>query len=171
MNDKIQEMLDTIQRTAVQAGDVASDAAYGVGKKAAQLLSTAKLNIRVCECKADIAAAFRELGEMLYATHAGSPTDSDDLLHKLENIDALKAQLNTLNAQLNRQTPADAHTCPICGSAAKEGDQFCRECGSPLAPKTEETSAEGQTASAEAQPQSAPADEEQPTATSEDFVD
>ncbi len=145
MNDKIQEMLDTIQRTAVQAGDVASDAAYGVGKKAAQLLSTAKLNIRVCECKADIAAAFRELGEMLYATHAGSPTDSDDLLHKLEAIDQLKAQLADYKAQLGQAVQAEAaaaaavaHSCPVCGTESHPGDFFCRECGSRLTPAEED---------------------------------
>ena len=144
MNDKLQDMLDSIQRTAIQAGDVASDAAYGVSKKAAQLLSTAKLNIRICELKADINTAFRELGEMLYATHTGTPTDSDDLLHKLEEIDERKAQLAAYKAQLGQAAAAEAaqaatvsRSCPVCGTDSQPGDLYCRECGSSLAPTEE----------------------------------
>ena len=130
MNEKLYELLDTIQRTAVQASDVAADAAYGVSKKAGELLSVAKLNIRVVELKAEVNTALRELGEMLYATHTGDPTDSETLLAKLESIDALKTQIADLNAQIGREQ-ADA-ACPTCGAAIQEGDQFCRECGGKL---------------------------------------
>ena len=130
MNDKLQDLLSSIQRTAATAGDVASDAAYGVGKKASALLSTAKLNIRICELRADLNTAFREVGEMLYATHTGNPTDSDQLVRKLEEIDGIKAQIRDLNAQLGKA--AQDGVCPVCGAAARSGDAFCRECGSPL---------------------------------------
>ena len=127
MNEKLQELLDGIQHTAIQAGGIASDAAYGVGKKATELLSTAKANIQICQLKADVNVCFREVGEMLYATHTGTPTDSDDLLKKLQEIDALKAEIDALSAQLGRES-----ACPVCGAAAREGDKFCRECGSTL---------------------------------------
>ena len=130
MNEKLYELLDTIQRTAVQAGDVAADAAYGVGKKAGELLSVAKLNIRMAELKAEVNTSLRELGEMLYATHTGNPTDSEILLAKLESIDALKAQIADLNAQIGQEQAASA--CPTCGAAIRDGDQFCRECGGKL---------------------------------------
>ena len=130
MNEKLYDLLDTIQRTAVQASDVAADAAYGVSKKAGELLSVAKLNIRVVELKAEVNTALRELGEMLYATHTGDPTDSETLLAKLESIDALKTQIADLNAQIGREQAAAA--CPTCGAAIQEGDQFCRECGGKL---------------------------------------
>ena len=41
MNEKLYELLNAVQRTAVQAGNVASDAAYGVSKKAGELLAVA----------------------------------------------------------------------------------------------------------------------------------
>ena len=159
MNDKLQDLLEGIQRTAVQAGDVVSDAAYGVGKTTSRLLSTAKLNIRICELKADINVAFRELGEMLYATHTGNPTDSEDLLHKLEEIDALKAQLSALSAQLGRAEAAAC--CPVCGAASRTGDAFCRECGSAL---NREPAPQEETPAAEAEPADEPV-------TEEDFAD
>lgn len=159
MNEKLQDLLGTIQRTAVQAGDVAADAAYGVSKKASALLSTAKLNIRVCELKSDVNEAFRQVGEMLYATHTGNHTDSDDLVRKLEEIDALKAQIDDLNAQIGRA--GEAGTCPVCGANARSGDAFCRECGSSL--KKEAPAA---------QPPVTPADiAEEPVVTAADPVD
>ena len=80
--------------------------------------------------KAEVNTALRELGEMLYATHTGDPTDSETLLAKLESIDALKTQIADLNAQIGREQAAAA--CPTCGAAIQEGDQFCRECGGKL---------------------------------------
>ena len=41
MNERLYEILDTVQRTAVQVGDTAADVAYGVSKKAGELLSVA----------------------------------------------------------------------------------------------------------------------------------
>ena len=36
-------------------------------------------------------AALRQVGEMIYATHTGTPTESEVLLAKLQEIDALRA--------------------------------------------------------------------------------
>lgn len=129
MNEKLQELLDSVQRTAVCAGDTAADAARAVGKRAGELLSVAKLNIRIVERKADVNLAFRELGELLYATHTGNPTDSDVLLAKLEEIDAMKAEIADMETQLGREQTSD---CAACGAAARQGDLFCRDCGAKL---------------------------------------
>lgn len=130
MNEKLAELMDTVQKTAVQAADVAADAAYGVGKKAGELLSVAKLNIQLVDRKAEVNTALREIGEMMYATHTGSPTESEVLLAKLQEIDGLKAEIAALSAQIGRERAA--HTCATCGAVIREGDAFCRECGGKL---------------------------------------
>lgn len=130
MNEKLYELLETVQRTAVQVSDTAADAAYGVGKKAGELLSVAKLNIKVADLKAEVNTQLRELGEMLYATHTGDPTDSEMLLAKLQEIDALKAQISELKTEIGREQAA--HTCATCGAVIRDGDLFCRECGGKL---------------------------------------
>lgn len=130
MNEKLAALLENVQRTAVQAGDTAADAAYGVGKAAGELLSVAKLNIRVMDRKAAVNTALREVGEILYATHTGSPSDSEVLLAKLEEIDGLKAEIAEMEAQIRHEE--EKHTCPTCGGAVREGDGFCGECGEKL---------------------------------------
>ena len=131
MNEKVQDLLDSVQRTAVQVSDAAVDAAYGVGKKAGELLSVAKLNIRLVDLRAEVNLQLREVGEMIYATHTGSPTESEALLAKLQEIDGLKERTAALEAEIGRQHAA-AGECPVCGSEAREGDQFCRQCGEKL---------------------------------------
>ena len=130
MNQKLQELLDSVQRTAYQFSDTASDAAYGVGKKAGELLSVAKLNIRIMDLKAEVNTQLRAVGEMIYGTHTGTPTDSEVLLAKLQEIDALHARIAELERQIGRE--AAAHTCPTCGALARTNDVFCRECGGRL---------------------------------------
>ena len=120
MNEKLAQLLDKVQSTAIEFSDTAADAAYGVGKKAGELLCVAKLKIRIAETQAEINTALQELGELLYATHTGNPTDSEILLQKLQEVDALKAQIAGLEAQIRREEAA--HTCPVCAAPVREGD-------------------------------------------------
>ena len=127
MNETLNDILDTVQRTAVQVSDVAADAAYGAGKKAEELLSVAKLRVRLAGLERSVTRCMTEIGQLLYATHTGTPTDSAILQTKLEEIDALKAEIAQINAAIQKEE--EAHRCPTCGAFVREGDQYCRECG------------------------------------------
>lgn len=130
MNERLQELLDAVQRTASQVGGSAADAAYGVGKRAGELLSAAKLNIRVMDREREVDAALRQVGEMIYATHTGTPTESEVLLAKLQEIDALREDIRHLEQEIARLQ--GGAVCPACGAQAQRGDVFCRECGGKL---------------------------------------
>ena len=130
MNEKVQDLLDSVQRTAVQVSDAAVDAAYGVGKKAGELLSVAKLNIRLVDLRAEVNLQLREVGEMIYATHTGTLTESEVLLAKLQEIDGLRQQIDRLEREIARLQGGAVY--PFCGAAARSGDVFCRECGQKL---------------------------------------
>ena len=130
MNEKVQDLLDSVQRTAVQVSDAAVDAAYGVGKRAGELLSVAKLNIRLVDLRAEVNLQLREVGEMIYATHTGTLTESEVLLAKLQEIDGLRQQIDRLEREIARLQ--GGAVCPFCGAAARSGDVFCRECGQKL---------------------------------------
>lgn len=127
MDERLQSILDSVQKTANQIGNSASDAAYGVSARASQLLSVGKLNIRLVDLRAEVNLHLREIGELVYATHTGDPTDSEVLLGKLQVIDQLNAQIAEVNAQL--ALAKGVSLCPRCGAAARAGDAFCRECG------------------------------------------
>ena len=130
MNEKLQSLLFSIQESAEKLGNSAADAAYGVGRKAETLLSTAKLNIKIADLKGQVNQQLKAVGEMIYGTHTGNPTESEVLLNKLEEIDGLYAQISELEALIGRE-PASA-ACPDCGASVREGDLFCRECGCKL---------------------------------------
>ena len=130
MNERLQELLDAVQRTASQVGGSAADAAYGVGRRAGELLSVATLTIRIMDLKGAVNTALREVGEMIYATHTGTLTESEVLLAKLQEIDALRAKIDQLEREIARLQGGGI--CPHCGAAAQSGDAFCRECGGKL---------------------------------------
>ena len=129
MNEKLYELINSVRQSAAVAGGVAADVAYVAGKKGSELLSVAKLNIRIVERKNCVKTKLQELGELLYATHTGTPTESEVLFAKMEEIDALKAEIAELEAALGREKKV---TCETCGAEIQEGDTFCRECGDVL---------------------------------------
>ena len=129
MNEKVYELLETVRRTAITVSDVAVDAAYAAGKKGGELVETAKKHIRLQQRKADVEAALCELGAMLYATHTGNPTESDELLAKMEEIDALRAEIDAMEEELGREI---VPICGTCGAEVQENDVYCRACGDKL---------------------------------------
>ena len=52
------------------------------------------------------------------------------LLAKLQEIDALRAQIGQLEQEIARLQ--GGAVCPFCGAPAQKGDVFCRECGGKL---------------------------------------
>ena len=108
MNEAFYALLDTAQKTAVKAGTAATNAAWLAGKKTDQLLSSAKLNMRIMEKR----------------------VNSDRMLEKLQEIDTLKAEIVELEVQAGQAEKV--HLCPVCGKELHAGDAFCRECGAKL---------------------------------------
>lgn len=129
MDEKLQAILDNVQKTA----DTAAEAVQDMGKRATQWLSAGKLNIRIMDLKNQVSEKLQEVGQMIYSTHIGSPTDSESLLERLREIDDLNAQIREMTAEIQKSGEAQAiAVCPVCGTPAQKNDKFCRGCGAKL---------------------------------------
>ena len=70
---------------------------------------------------------------MIYATHTGTPTDSDVLLEKLQEIDRLREEAEAIQAEIGRLKGQEAENrCSTCGASTRAEDAFCRACGGNL---------------------------------------
>ena len=106
MNERIQKLLDTAQRTACGVTAAAADAACGAGERASRAWSAAKTRRHLQKIQAEIDGQLKTIGTLMYATHTGTPTDSETLLAHLQEIDRLRLRRRELETELARREPA-----------------------------------------------------------------
>lgn len=111
----------------LRAEELVQDTLCTIGLGAKRLTDTARRQLEIADLRAGINTGLRELGELLYATHTGTPTDSELLLEKMQEIDDLKARLRELEGD-----PVIHLLCPRCGREVQPGDVYCRDCGEKL---------------------------------------
>lgn len=130
MDDKVKDLLDRIRGTASVAADAAADTARVAGKKAGQMVDVAKLNMRIFDLKTDINGLLREIGQVVYDTHAGAEPDTAPIDGLLTQIDEKNAAIAELRERINLLR--SSRTCPGCGEVCGRDDKFCKGCGAPL---------------------------------------
>ena len=113
-----------------KAEELIQDTVCTIGLGARRLTDAARRQMELADLRAEVNACLRELGELLYATHTGTLTESEVLLAKLQEIDGLRQQIDRLEREIARLQ--GGAVCPFCGAAARSGDVFCRECGQKL---------------------------------------
>jgi len=91
-------LLNTLKEGACMAGTYALGAAAIACEEAEKLAAAVKLRCQAAQMEGEIDGKLMEAGEMVYATHTGNPTESEELLAKLREIDELKARLEELNS-------------------------------------------------------------------------
>ena len=130
MNESLKKLWDTVRASADNLAESAADTISCLGDKASGFVNITQLNLSLAEKKNKVNTLLREVGAMVYATHTGSPTESEALLAKLSEIDAAQAEVDAVQAKINAARGIE--TCIVCGSRLLPGDQFCRECGGGL---------------------------------------
>lgn len=140
MDEKLQELLYAVQRAASDF----SDAACAAGRRANEWVQNGRARVQILDLRAEINVRLKEIGQIVYSTHTGSPTESEVLFAKLAEIDQLNARIAELESQCaacgeeadfvveDYQEPEETVSCPACGAATQKGDRFCRECGEAL---------------------------------------
>lgn len=127
MTEKFYAFLDTAKKAAQEARHAASSVGYLAKKEAGKAASNAQLNMRILIKQREIQTAYQELGKLMYDKHIGADAEPDNLMDKLEALDALHLEVAELEKQAGRVSVV--RTCPTCGAEQREGDAYCRVCG------------------------------------------
>lgn len=117
------------KRSETVHGD-ASAAVSVLSEKAAELMERAKLMRAISELEDEIAIQMCAIGELVYATHRGNPSDSDEMQKILSYVDDLRDQIEGHEQQLKFMQ--GIYGCPICGEDVTKDDVYCQKCGQPL---------------------------------------
>ncbi len=127
----------TVCRAARQAGGAAldgaamlRDAASAAGRRASELLSQVRLEREIRDIREEIGLQMRAVGEIIYATHRGSPSGSEKIQTILEYVDGLQEELDAHRRE--RETLRGLLVCNACGEANPASCLYCQNCGKPL---------------------------------------
>ena len=108
----------------------AKKAAAGLERRAEEAVNRIQLRRTIRDLEKEIGLQLREVGELVYATHRGTPSDSEDIQEILEYVDSLREELEAHQREL--RTLAGVRFCPACGEENDGANAFCHNCGQPL---------------------------------------
>lgn len=115
---------------ALDAPAVFREGASAAGRRAEELLSRVRLAREVRDLREEIDLQMRAVGEIMYAAHRGSPSDSGRVQEILEYVDGLNEELAAHRRE--QETLKGLLICPGCGGANSAGSLYCQNCGNPL---------------------------------------
>ena len=70
------------------------------------------------------------IGELVYATHRGTPSDSEELQKILEYVDDLHEQIEAHEHELKLMR--GTNFCTVCDAENAAENIYCQDCGHPL---------------------------------------
>lgn len=118
------------KKAAVGLAGAARGGAASLERRAGEAANVLRLRQAVRDLEEEIGLQLREVGELVYATHRGTPSDSQDIQEILEYVDSLREELEAYQREL--RTMAGERFCPACGEANDGANVFCHNCGQPL---------------------------------------
>ena len=130
LKKQVASLFHTTRRRAAEVGSAARAGAVKAGHTTESALAYTRLRVHAMELKGQVKDRLRNIGELVYATHTGTPADSEEMQHLLREVDALKAAIARAEAEMARLK--GVRLCPGCGSPVSEGHAFCQECGRAL---------------------------------------
>ncbi|MBR6748700.1 MAG: hypothetical protein IKM07_07150 [Clostridia bacterium] len=126
MDPKVREILSKARVSAVNYGKAA-------GKYAGNVVEQAKINLQIFDLNTEIEVAYKEIGKLVYAVHAGEEVCNEAVQAQIEKIDSKTAQIAELRARLSgiKEEKADvAEEICVCDDV--------ESCVEPATPECEE---------------------------------
>lgn len=127
MEERTREWLDRAKETAGPMVAAAGITMRYAGKRAAQVLDIAKLNLQLLDQKAESSAQLQQIGQLVYQAHLGHENRQAEIDMALRACDKNQKAVDELNHRI--ALLRSLRTCPHCGANCGRGDKFCRECG------------------------------------------
>ena len=127
---KVERWLQVTQETADQVGGAAWSGAVKAGRTAENAVMYTRLRLHTAELSGQVRDRLQAVGELVYATHTGNPSDSGELQRLLGEIDALRRAIRE-----NERTMASLRgvlVCPACGAVSPADHAYCEQCGQAL---------------------------------------
>ena len=129
------ERLDEAARrtceAAAQVGDAAKAGAAKAAETAENVVAITRIRLTIADLNSEKNRQLKRVGELVYATHTGDPTDSETMERALTAIDNLNEQIRNQEREL--QTIRGMTVCETCGAANPIGSAYCSNCGQAMA--------------------------------------
>ena len=125
------EALARRAREKVQtAAELARAGAGLVEEKTEAVRARTRLEREVSDLQEEISLQMQAIGEVMYASHKGRPSDSECIQQILEYVDSLYEQLEAHRQGLD--AAQGLLVCAACGAGNDPGYVYCGSCGQPL---------------------------------------
>lgn len=127
MDAKVRELLNKVKEGALTYGKAASRFAQDTAEKA-------RINLQIFDLNTEIDVAYKEIGKLVYAMHAGDEVCNEAVQSQIEAIDSKNIQLGELRSRLaafKAAPAAEEKAAPAaeeaCECAAEKAEEAC-EC-------------------------------------------
>ena len=127
---KTKKLRRRAEAAAFGAAEAARAGAERAGQSAENAVTRVKLSRAIRDLQEEIQLQMQTVGELIYATHRGTPSDSDDVQEVREYVDGLYEELEGHQRQL-KLLQGDL-LCAACGAENEGGNVYCHNCGQPL---------------------------------------
>jgi len=128
--DTWRDLARRAREAAIDAADTLRDGMEYAGDKLDAAREQLRLRRAIQELVDEIELQMAAIGELIYATHKGQPSDSGDVDEILNYVDGLYQELEGYRARLNKLK--GVLVCHACGAENAPENFYCHNCGRPL---------------------------------------
>ena len=121
------ELINKVKASATVAGEYASKKAAKIGEKTSDAFNAGKLNVKLFDLNTDMDVIYKEIGKIIYTSHAGEDTEAEALEAKLSQADEKMAEITEIKEQIAKLSTSKK--CPSCGKECEHDAAFCSKCG------------------------------------------
>ena len=129
-SDCLQKLFAKTGFSAADVTDAAHSGMIEVSSKVSDTIACAKLHRAINDLEDEIDLQLCDIGRLVYATHIGNPSDSEEIQKILTYVDGLYEEIAAHEDEL-------AHlrgicVCDVCGAENTADSVYCQDCGQPI---------------------------------------